>query len=126
MKTPKQSGHRKEDSTEQGTDKKRPIDQEKTDKTPPIDELDKPRTYKDAARALGLPYHVVQRAALHGLIPTYRLGTSRRYVKLRDILDYLERSTSGLTRDQGRRPPEQSELMPPAKASQGTDQLKND
>ena len=40
----------------------------------PIDELDKPRTYKDAADALGVRYHTVQRAARRGLVPTYHLG----------------------------------------------------
>jgi excisionase family DNA binding protein len=59
----------------------------------PIDELDKPRTYGDAAHALGVRYHTVQRAARRGLVPTYRLGTSRRYVKLRDFLELMERST---------------------------------
>ena len=44
-----------------------------TDKTP-VDELDKPGLYRDAADALGVPYHVVQRTARRGLVPTYRLG----------------------------------------------------
>ena len=60
----------------------------------PIDELDKPRTYGDAADALGVRYHVVQRAARRGLVPTYRLGTTRPYVKLRDFFDLMERSTN--------------------------------
>jgi hypothetical protein len=60
---------------------------------PPIHELDKPRTYEDAANALGVPYHVVQRPARRGLVPTYRLGTSRPYVKLRDFINLMERST---------------------------------
>lgn len=60
----------------------------------PIDELDKPRTFKEAADALGKPYPVVQRAARRGLVPTYRLGTSRPYVKLRDFINLMERSAS--------------------------------
>ena len=60
----------------------------------PIHDLDKPRTYKDAANALGVPYHVVQRAARRGLVPTYHLGTSRPYVKLRDFFDLMERSAN--------------------------------
>ena len=59
----------------------------------PIDELDKPRTYRDAAHALGVRYHPVQRAARRGLVPTYRLGTTRPYVKLLDFFDLMERST---------------------------------
>ena len=59
----------------------------------PIDELDKPRTYGNAAHALGVRYHTVQRAARRGLVPTYYLGTSRPYVKLRDFFDLMERST---------------------------------
>jgi hypothetical protein len=59
----------------------------------PIAELDKPRTYKDAAGQLGVPYHVVQRTARRGLVPTYRLSTSRPYVKLRDFFDLMERSS---------------------------------
>jgi hypothetical protein len=61
---------------------------------PPIHELDRPRTLNEAADALGVPYHVVQRAARRGLVPTYRLGTSRPYVKLRDFFDLLERSAN--------------------------------
>jgi hypothetical protein len=59
----------------------------------PIHELDKPRTYKDAARHLGVGYVVVQRAARRGLVQKYYLGTSRPYVKLRDFFDLMERST---------------------------------
>jgi hypothetical protein len=61
---------------------------------PPISELDKPRTYRDAAVQLSVPYHVVQRAARRGLVPTYYLGTSRPYVKLRDFFDLMDRSTN--------------------------------
>jgi hypothetical protein len=57
----------------------------------PIDAIDQPRSLKDAATALGVPYHVVQRAARRGLVRTYRLGTSRPYVKLRDFFDLMER-----------------------------------
>jgi hypothetical protein len=57
----------------------------------PMSEADKPRTLNEAADALGVPYHVVQRAARRGLVPTYRLGTSRPYVKLRDFFDLMER-----------------------------------
>lgn len=48
----------------------------------PIPAIDRPTCFRDAANALGVPYHVVQRAARRGLVPTYRLGTTRRYVKL--------------------------------------------
>lgn len=64
-----------------------------TDKTP-VDELDKPRTLDEAAEALGVPYHVVQRAARRGLVPTYRLSTSRPYVKLRDFFDLMDHSAN--------------------------------
>jgi hypothetical protein len=60
----------------------------------PIHELDKPRTYKDAANALGVPYHVVQRAARRGLVPVHHLGSSRRYVTLRDFLKLMNRDAS--------------------------------
>jgi hypothetical protein len=60
----------------------------------PIDELDKPRTYGDAAHALGLRYHTVQRAARRSLVPTYHLGTSRPYVKLRDFINLMDRSAN--------------------------------
>jgi hypothetical protein len=56
--------------------------------------LDRPTCFKDAANALGVPYHVVQRAARRGLVPTYRLGTSRPYVKLRDFFNLMQRSAS--------------------------------
>ena len=63
----------------------------------PISELDKPRPLHDAAVALGVGYHVVQRAARRGLVPRYSLGTSRPYVKLRDFMNLMERSSTSLT-----------------------------
>jgi hypothetical protein len=63
----------------------------------PIHELDKPRLLKDAAVGLGVGYHVVQRAARRGLVPRYYLGTSRPYVKLRDFMNLMERSSKLLT-----------------------------
>jgi helix-turn-helix protein len=57
-------------------------------------ELDKPRTLKEAAAHLGVGYHVVQRAARRGLVRTFNLGSSRRYVRLRDLLDLMERGTN--------------------------------
>jgi hypothetical protein len=60
----------------------------------PISVLDRPMCLRDAAHALGVPYHVVQRTARRGLVPTYRLGTSRPYVKLRDFFDLMERSAN--------------------------------
>jgi hypothetical protein len=60
---------------------------------PPIAAIDRPMELAHAATALGVPYHVVQRAARRGLVPTYRLGTSRPYVKLRDFFDLMERSS---------------------------------
>jgi len=61
---------------------------------PPIHELDKPRTYKDAAGHLGVGYAVVQRAARRGLVPVHHLGSSRRYVTLRDFLKLMNRDAS--------------------------------
>jgi hypothetical protein len=57
--------------------------------SPLFDDLDQLRTYKDAAAALRIPYFKVQRAARAGIIPTYSILNSRRYVKLRDILDLM-------------------------------------
>jgi hypothetical protein len=53
----------------------------------PLHEIDKLRTFREAAEMTGLKYHVIQRAAKHGLLKTYSLGTSKKYVTLRDILD---------------------------------------
>lgn len=55
----------------------------------PIDDLDKLRTFRDAASKLSVPYFKVQRAARAGVIPTYSLFNSRKYVKLRDILNLM-------------------------------------
>jgi hypothetical protein len=57
--------------------------------TPLFDDLDQLRTFKDAAAALRIPYFKIQRAARTGIIPTYSILNSRRYVKLRDILDLM-------------------------------------
>jgi hypothetical protein len=64
------------------------------DAQPPIAAVDRPMGLKDTAKALGVPYHVIQRAARRGLVPTYRLGTSRPYVKLRDFLDLMSKNRS--------------------------------
>lgn len=42
-------------------------------------------TIKEAADRLRIPYFMIQRAARQGLIPTYSLFNSRKYVKLADI-----------------------------------------
>ena len=55
-----------------------------------ISVLDKLMTMRAAAEALGLPYHKVQRATARKLVPTYSLGDSKKYVRLRDILGRLE------------------------------------
>jgi hypothetical protein len=47
--------------------------------------------YRAAAEALGVPYHVVQRAARKGLVPTYWIGPSGPYVKLRDFFELMKR-----------------------------------
>lgn len=56
-----------------------------------MEEFDKPMTYRRAADVLGVGYHTVQRAARKGLVPTYGLGSSRRYVKLRDFIELMSR-----------------------------------
>lgn len=56
---------------------------------PDDDDLDRFRTFAQAAKALRLPYFKVQRAAKAGLIPTYSILNSRKYVKLRDILNSM-------------------------------------
>lgn len=55
----------------------------------PFDDLDQLLTYKQAAERLQIPYFKIQRAAGQGLIPTYSLLNSRKYVKLRDILERM-------------------------------------
>jgi hypothetical protein len=55
----------------------------------PIDELDKLRTYRQAAELLGIGYHKIQRAARKSIIRTWSLGDSKRYVTLRDILERM-------------------------------------
>lgn len=56
---------------------------------PLIDDLDQLLTYKAAAAALRIPYFKVQRAARVGILPTYSLLNSRKYVKLRDIAQLM-------------------------------------
>ena len=60
-----------------------------------IHEHDRPLTFAQAAAALGVPYHTVQRAARQGFVQTYHLGTWRPYVTLRDFLSLMA-SGSGL------------------------------
>ncbi len=56
---------------------------------PSLDPLDRLRTFKEAADALGIPYYKIQRAARNGLVPTYGILNGRRYVTLRDLLDRM-------------------------------------
>lgn len=49
--------------------------------------------YKQAASILGLPYYKIQRAAKLGLLPTYSLFNSRKYVKLSDIRRVMSSSS---------------------------------
>jgi hypothetical protein len=58
----------------------------------PIHELDKLRTLHQAADMAGLKYHIIQRATRRGLLKTYSLGTSKKYVTLRDSFDVAARS----------------------------------
>ncbi|MEF2549409.1 hypothetical protein VQ045_19905 [Aurantimonas sp. E1-2-R+4] len=57
--------------------------------TKPIDQIDGLLTFQEAAAALGLPYFKIQRAARSGVIPTYSLFNSRKYVKLSDIAEAM-------------------------------------
>ncbi len=54
--------------------------------------LDKLMTFRQASEELGLPAFKFRRAAKCGLIPTYSIFNSRKYVKLRDILEIIEGS----------------------------------
>lgn len=57
-----------------------------------ISDPDQLYTYRDAAKRLGIPYFKIQRAARLGIIPTYSILNSRKYVKLSDILKAMSRS----------------------------------
>jgi hypothetical protein len=54
--------------------------------------LDQLLTFRQAAEELGVPAFKFRRAAKCGLIPTYSIYNSRKYVKLRDILAIIEAS----------------------------------
>jgi hypothetical protein len=61
---------------------------------PSIDnELDRLRTYREAASKVGVPYFKIQRAARLGILPTYSILNSRKYVKLRDVLRAISPSS---------------------------------
>lgn len=57
-----------------------------------LDELDKPRSFREAAEILGIAYYKIQRAVKAGILPSYSLFNSRRYVTLRDILRVMSAS----------------------------------
>ncbi len=50
-------------------------------------DLNRLLTFREAAALSGLKYYVIQRAAKRGLLKTYSLGTSKKYVTLRDIFE---------------------------------------
>lgn len=55
-------------------------------------ESEKLITLKQASEALGLPLFKFYRAAKAGQIPTYTLFNSRKYVKLREISEIIDKS----------------------------------
>lgn len=57
----------------------------------PPNDTDALLTFQEAASKLSIPYFKIQRAAKAGLIPTYSILNSRKYVKLSDI----QRAMSG-------------------------------
>lgn len=50
---------------------------------------------KDAAALLGLRYWHLQRAVKRGLVPSHRLLTTKRFVRLSEIIAALESSDMG-------------------------------
>jgi len=52
-------------------------------------------TFGAAAKRLGVKYYQIQRAARAGLLPTYRLHSGRRLLKLEEVLEIIERSREG-------------------------------
>lgn len=54
-------------------------------------------TIREAAEALGLPYYKIQRSVQRGLLPSYRLLNSRRYVRLRDIHEKMSLEPNTIT-----------------------------
>ena len=59
----------------------------------PSADVDQLLTYDDAARKLNVPYFKIQRAARNGLIPTYSILNTRKYVRLKDIIDRMSKPT---------------------------------
>jgi excisionase family DNA binding protein len=49
---------------------------------------------RDAAHALGLPYHTIQRGCRRGTFPSYRVG-GRIRVRLSEIIAVIEASRRG-------------------------------
>ena len=63
--------------------------------------LDRLLTFKQAATALNRPYSAIQRAARKGIIPVYSPFSSRKLVRLRDILALLDGAKPSSTRGEG-------------------------
>ncbi|MFC5392512.1 hypothetical protein [Bosea vestrisii] len=57
-----------------------------------LQENEKLITLKQASEVFGLPLFKFYRAAKAGQIPTYTLFNSRKYVKLREIAEIIEKS----------------------------------
>ena len=55
-------------------------------------DLEQMRTFRSASEAMNIPYFKIQRAARAGLIPTYSILNSRKYVKISDILKAMSSS----------------------------------
>lgn len=50
---------------------------------------------KDAANLLGLRYWHLQRAVRRGLVPSHRLLTTKRFVRLSEVIAAIESSRTG-------------------------------
>jgi len=71
--------------------------EQQADGNTPIHELDRPRTFREAAAHLGVGYHVIRGAARRGLVRTFRIASSRQYVTMRDFLELMARDNKILT-----------------------------
>ncbi|CAD5273455.1 hypothetical protein BOSE62_130823 [Bosea sp. 62] len=54
--------------------------------------------YEKSSDIFGLSYFKIQRATAHGGLPAYFLLSSRKYVKLREIVEVIEKSRALVNR----------------------------
>ena len=64
----------------------------------PIERPEHLRSMKEVANLIGVPYYQIVRAVKDGLLPSYTISNSKKYLLLSEVMDTIK-SSSGEARN---------------------------